>query len=334
MPHAEDLPLRVTCSKITAETGTGKERKLIVDAHYHYMRLPADENAARTMIEGLLEDGERAGIKKSVDEVMPLYRDYMDDVECDKLVKRMDESGIDVTAVLMMDNVDFGFDNERVMRVNELCSKAAAKHPGRLIALASVDPRRPDAPALFRRCIEEFNMKGLKWHPDNGYYPNSEEAYAVLEVANELGVPLLTHCAPLAGSRAKYAHPIHLDDVALDFPKVDIIAAHMGNIWWREWAALAQCKKNICGDMAMWQLLAESKPGLFRRYLREIVDIVGAEQVLFSSDGPVFEPHVPNRRWVGIIKGLTTKGEDGIVFSNEEVEAILGGNAARIFKLG
>lgn len=306
---------------------------MIVDIHYHFIRFPADENVARNMIEGLLTDGERAGVKKSVDEVLPIYRDIMDDMAGDKLVKRMDENGIDVTAVIIVDNVNFGFDNERIMRINEYCARAAANHPGRLISLAGIDPRRPDAPALFRRCIEEFNMKGLKWHPDNGYYPNSEEAYAVLEVASELGVPLLTHCAPLAGSRAKYAHPIHLDDVALDFPSIDIIAAHMGNMWWREWAALAQCKKNIYGDLAMWQLFAISRPNLFRRYLREILDIVGHEQVLFSSDGPIFEPHISNGRWVELLKALSTESTDGIEFSDEEVNAILGGNAARIFKL-
>ena len=306
---------------------------MIIDVHYHFMRLPADEKVARDIVARLLLDAERAGIKKSLDEVMPVYRDYMDDIECDKLVKRMDESGIDVTVINVVDNVNFGFDNERIMRINEYCAKAAAKHSGRIIALAGIDPRRPDAPALFRQCIEGFNMKGLKWHPDDGYYPNSEESYAVLEVVNELGVSLLTHCGPLPSSRAKYAHPIHLDDIALDFPNTDIIAAHMGDIWWRDWAALAKYKKNIYGDLAMWQLTAESRPNLFRRYLREILDIIGPDQVLFSTDGPVFEPHISNRRWVEIIKALSTESADGIKFSDEEVKAILGGNASRIFKL-
>ncbi len=307
---------------------------MIIDAHYHFFsRWPVDENVARNMVEGFLLDGERTGMKKSMEEVLPVYRNIMDDPECDKLVRRMDEGGIDVTAICVVDNTDRGTDNERVMEINKLCATAAAGHPGRLIALAGIDPRRPEAPALFRRCIEEFGMKGLKWHPDNGYYPNSPEAYAVLEVANELGVPLLTHCSPLPHSRARYALPIHLDDVAVDFPDLEIIAAHMGNMWWHDWASLAQYKRNINGDMAMWQILAASKSHLFRRYLREIVDVVGAGQVLFGSDGPIFEAHVSNRDFVGIVKGLTEKGPDGISFSQEEIDAILGGNAARIFKL-
>jgi predicted TIM-barrel fold metal-dependent hydrolase len=306
---------------------------VIVDVHYHSVRLPADDRSARTMIEELLIDAGRAGVKKSVDEVMPLFRDYMDDIECDKLIKRMDDSGIDATVVNVVDNVNFGFDNERIMRINGYCSRAAAKHPGRIIPLAGIDPRRPDAPALFRRCIEELNMKGLKWHPDDGYYPNSEESYAVLEVANEFGVPLLTHTGTMSNSRAKYVQPIHLDDVAIDFPNIDIIAAHMGYIGWRDWAALAQSKKRICGDLAGWDLMAEGKPNLFRRYLREILDIVGPDQILFASDGPMLEPLVSKRRWVEIIKALSTESTDGITFSEEEVKAILGVNAARVFKL-
>ena len=306
---------------------------MIVDVHYHYMRLPGNETAARNMASGLLLDAERSGVKKPLEEALPVYRDLMDDPECDKLVARMDENGIDVTAVCVVDSVDYGMDNERIMRVNGYCARAAAKHAGRLISLAGIDPRRPDAPALFRRTIEELGMNGLKWHPDDGYYPNSPEAYAVLEVASELGVPLLTHCSPLPRSRAKYAMPIYLDDIALDFPNLEIIAAHMGHIWWHDWAALAQYKRNISGDLAMWQLMAVSKPVLFRRYLREILDILGPEQVIFASDGPVFEPLVSNREWVAIIKGLTTRGADGLSFTEEEVDAVLGGNAARIFKL-
>jgi predicted TIM-barrel fold metal-dependent hydrolase len=161
-----------------------------------------------------------------------LHRDYKDDVNYDKMVKRMDDNGIDVTAIIVVDDL-YNVENDKyILNANEQCARAAARHPGRLLSLAGIDPRRPKAPALFRKCITDFKMNGLKWHPDQGYYPNSKEAYSVLAVANEFGVPLLTHCLPLSRSRAKFAHPIHLDDIALDFPNVQIIAAHMGGALW------------------------------------------------------------------------------------------------------
>ncbi|HEY91069.1 MAG TPA: amidohydrolase family protein [Dehalococcoidia bacterium] len=306
---------------------------MIIDVHYHYMRLPAGDATTRSIASGWLLDAERTGVKKSLDEMLPAYRDLMDDPDCDKLVSRMDKNGIDITVICVVDNVDYGANDDRILGVNSVCAGAAAKHPGRLLSLAGIDPRRPEAPSLLRRCIEEFGMNGLKWHPDSGYYPNSPEALAVLEVLNEFGFPLLTHCSPLPRSRAKFAHPIHLDDIAFTYPDLQVIAAHMGHIWWHEWAALAQYKRNIVGDLAMWQLTAVSKPQLFRRYLREILDILGPEQVLFASDGPVFEPLISNRDWIGMLKDLQNTGSDGISFTREEIDAILGGNAARVFKL-
>ncbi len=55
--------------------------------------------------------------------------------------------------------------------------------------------------------------------------------------------------------------------------------------------------------------------------------------MLFASDGPGFEGHVSNKDFVDTIKGLTIADESGIVFTEAEVDAILGGNAARILKL-
>ena len=161
----------------------------------------------------------------------------------------------------------------------------------------------------------------------------SPEDYRVLEVAEELDVPLLTHTGPLPGWRSKHSHPIHLDDVALDFPKLKIIAAHMGDMWWRDWVAIAKYKKNIYGDLAMWQFMAGRDLGKFRRVLREIIDDVGLKQILFASDAPCFESIVSNRRWVEMLKALPSDSSDGIKFTEREVKSILGGNAAKILNL-
>ena len=53
---------------------------MIIDTRCHFLRLPADEKMARDMVGGLLLEAERAGKKKSLDEVMPPYKDYMDDL--------------------------------------------------------------------------------------------------------------------------------------------------------------------------------------------------------------------------------------------------------------
>jgi predicted TIM-barrel fold metal-dependent hydrolase len=307
---------------------------MVVDAHYHYYQLPADEKAAKEFVAWQLRIGERAsGIHVDTGDAMPLARDIADDGACEKLIRRMDRCGVDATVLLAVDIIERAMSDEEVIEMNAECARAAALHPDRTIAIASVDPRRSDGPALFRHCIEKLGMKGLKWQPHEGFYVNGKEAYRILKVLDEYGLPLIAHCAPAADGRWKYCAPILLDDIAVDFPNIDIIAVHMGYMAWREWANIAQFKARVHGDLSMWDLMAVSKPQLFRRYLREAIDIVGKDQILFGTDGPSFEPLVPMERWLDIIRSLTEKGTDGIVFTEEEVQAILGENAKRIFRL-
>jgi predicted TIM-barrel fold metal-dependent hydrolase len=270
------------------------------------------------------------------------FREFLPDPDGQKLITRMDRCGIDVSITCVMDNLaDPRNSDERLMGTNRVCAELAKNSNGRLIALAGIDPRRKEAPDMLRECIQEYGMKGLKWHPDQGYYPNSPEAYAMLKVAEELQVPLLTHTGPLPtgaalgpAMRAKYAQPALLDEVAQDFPKLKIIAAHMGNHFaWREWVAVARCRPNVYGDLALWQLLAVGNYGRFCRDLREILDVAGSDSVLFGSDDPYVTLVVPNEQFIQILKDLPHNAPGGIKFTEDEVEAILGGNAKKVFGL-
>ena len=133
--------------------------------------------------------------------------------------------------------------------------------------------------------------------------------------------------------RSKYAHPIHLDDVAYSFPELNIIAAHMGDTWWRDWLALVKHKRNIYGDLAMWQMTATRNLEKFKRMLREIIDSVGPGQIVFGTDAPMFDPFISNRIWVDSLKSLVDESSDGKLFTQNEIDAILGGNAAIILAL-
>ncbi len=303
---------------------------MIIDIHCHHVHDTPPEAAAEylTGIAGL------RGFHKSREEFAKWWVNYnADQPTYDAFVGRMDEAGIDKAVLLYSDDIGNGHSNDTLLEINRHVSRISERHPERMIPFASVDPRRTEAVELFRRCIEEYGMKGLKWHPDNGFYPNSEASFKVLEVASELEVPLITHSGPLPGATSKYAHPIHLDDVACNFPELPIIAAHMGDGWWREWRALVQYKRNIYGDLAMWQFTAVSNLPKFKAILREVIDSVGCEQVLFGSDAPAFEAIVSNGTWVNAVKSLAGESDDDIRFTKSEIDAILGGNAAKILKL-
>ena len=68
---------------------------------------------------------------------------------------------------------------------------------------------------------------------------------------------------------------------------------------------------------------------LFRRELRDIIDLAGASKVLFGTDGPVYPVAGPVTDWVELIRDLPDRASEGNRFTREEVDAVLGGNAAK-----
>jgi predicted TIM-barrel fold metal-dependent hydrolase len=120
----------------------------------------------------------------------------------------------------------------------------------------------------------------------------------------------------------------------VDFPDLKVIAAHMGMVNWRPWAALASHHPNLYGDLAMWDVYAFGRYELFCRDLRDLIDFVGIEKVLFGTDDPIAQVVRPTREWIALIRDLPTKAPTGIRFTEQEVYAILGGNAISLLGLG
>ena len=112
---------------------------------------------------------------------------------------------------------------------NEEIAEVARANADVLIPFASIDPhkgRRGVDEA--RRLIAEHGVRGFKFHPNvQGFFPNDRMAYPLYEVIEEAGLPALFHTGQSGvgsglpgggGVRLKYSNPMHVDDVAVDFP--------------------------------------------------------------------------------------------------------------------
>jgi predicted TIM-barrel fold metal-dependent hydrolase len=307
---------------------------MIIDVHYHLMPKLSEKmvrNLAHTAI------GAAKIMKKKIDPeaIITKASETYADPTGERLIADMDSAGIDLTLICMVDNVNIvQLKPENMQKGNRIIGDIARKYPDRVMALAGIDPRRPKAPDMLRQCFEEFGVRGLKYHPDDGYDPSGPESYRVLEVLMKYDGLLLTHTGPLSPpSRCKFAEPIRLADLAVDFPDLKVIAAHMGMINWRPWAALAAHQPNLYGDLAMWDSYAIGNYELFCRELRDIIDYVGVSKVLFGTDNPIPSIIEPTKTWVQLIRDLPVKAPGGLTFTEEEVKAILGGNAASILGL-
>lgn len=226
--------------------------------------------------------------------------------------------------------VVFTVDSERNMGIprisNEEVAELAHQNADVCIAFASIDPARGAMGVReARRLIKEFGVKGFKFHPSTqGFFPNDRMAYPLYEVIAEAGLPALFHTGQTgigagmpggAGIRLKYSNPMHLDDVAADFPGMPIISAHPGVPWQDEQLSVATHKPNVYIDLSGWS------PKYFEPKLVQYANTLLKDKVLFGSDNPVIAPD----RWIADFEKLPIKPEVRPLIMKE--------NAVRLLKL-
>jgi uncharacterized protein len=222
----------------------------------------------------------------------------------------MDECGIDYAVILAeIAPITTGVaDNESVA---EFCSASS-----RLIPFASVNPHTTARPAEeLERLIEEKRFRGLKLYPSyQQYYPNDAKIYPVYAKAQALKIPVLLHMGSsvFAGSRLKYADPLYLDDVAVDFPELVLIQSHSGRPFWYETAStLARLHANVFMEVA------GLPPQKLLTYFPELDRL--ADKTIYGSDWP----GVPTiRENIQAIRNLD--------LSEDAKRKILGENAVRL----
>ncbi|WP_054033044.1 amidohydrolase family protein [Desulfatitalea tepidiphila] len=275
----------------------------------------------------------RSGQPADREEIAGNLSKVFSDPHGDVLTAEMQNAGIDYTIIMPLDlGLELGECPVDIEEKNRLIAEITRHHAGVIGAFFGIDPRRKDGVELFEKAVRQWGMKGLKLDPAAGYYPNDRIVYPFYEKACELGVPVLCHTgAAIPPFRNKYCDPIYLDDVTLDFPDLNVVAAHMGFGWWQQTAFLISKKTNLWSDISGWQTVASRDYGLFCRYLRDFLTIAGSDNVLFATDGPAFRLYgLNNRQWVDLIQNLPEKAPPGITFTTAEIDAILSKNAMRL----
>ncbi|MEO3868529.1 amidohydrolase family protein [Nonomuraea sp. B12E4] len=209
---------------------------------------------------------------------------------------------------------------------NEEVARACADNADVLIPFAGVDPWKGRvAVRQARRLVEEHGVRGFKLHPNlQAFFPNDRMAYELYETITELQVPVLFHTgqtgigAGVAGGggvRLKYSNPLHVDDVAADFPDLTIILAHPSFPWQDEALAVATHKPRVHIDLSGWS------PKYFPPQLVQYANTLLQDKVLFGSDYPLITPD----RWLADFANLPIK--------DEVRPKILKHNAARLLNL-
>ena len=103
------------------------------------------------------------------------------------------------------------------------------------IPFCTVNPSLTVRPAEEILKFIRLGARGIKLYPSyDHFYPNDQALYPVYTLAQEHRLPVMFHTGSsvFRGAKMKYADPIHLDDVAADFPELVLVMAHGGRGFW------------------------------------------------------------------------------------------------------
>ncbi len=245
-----------------------------------------------------------------------VYTDYTDFPA--QLVAAMDRNGFDKTCLNGLGPRSHNLTNRDVVA-------AIKRFPNRIIGMGylDVDNDKPDQIDAFRA----QGMRGLKVigtlrrYDDDAYLPHYRRA-------EELGMPILFHTGFLGGpassgpvdiSSDRY-RPITLDRIARLFPKLTMIAAHMGTTTWFGEAVWVMGHPNVYGDTS------GGPSGLPPEFFRLPPNSwLNWNKVVFGSDSLPNDTHIPFNELQRLMEGLKLPAATRA--------AVLGGTAARLFGL-
>ncbi len=239
----------------------------------------------------------------------------------DNLQTEMRKNRIDVALVLTSYKVSPGRPSTR--------ATIEATRGRRHIRVVAGVPFALLSPALLeelRQFLRDDAVRGLKLYPGyEPFFPNDPILEPVYSLAKEFRVPVMIHSGDTytPGGKLKYAHPLNVDEVAVDHPDVDFIICHLGNPWIRDCMEVVYKNKNVYTDISGLVLgdFSDRFESFMRKQLQEMLEYgVEPDRVLFGTDWPL----ASMESYLEFIEELS--------IPEREREKIMWENAARLFR--
>jgi predicted TIM-barrel fold metal-dependent hydrolase len=153
--------------------------------------------------------------------------------------------------------------------------------PG-LLAIGVADPRRtePEHLRAVEAQIERHREKIVAFKAYLGYLhfgPEDPSYVRYYRLAAKHQLPVIVHTGDnwSTTAKVKFAHPLRMDEVAVDHPEVRFVLAHFGNPWLIDAAEVLYKNANVWADLS----------GLFVGSDKEIQDLIDSVKVRDSAAG-------------------------------------------------
>ncbi|MGE0556496.1 MAG: amidohydrolase family protein [Gemmatimonadales bacterium] len=141
--------------------------------------------------------------------------------------------------------------------------------------------------------VTEGKLRGLKLYPGyQTFYPADPKWRPAYEFAAKHQIPVMIHTGDTytPKGKLKYAHPLNVDEAAVDFPETNFLICHIGNPWIRDCMEVVYKNANVYTDIS--GLVLGNFSDRFEKYMRKQLEemlLFGVEprNVLFGTDWPI-----------------------------------------------
>lgn len=305
---------------------------MIIDAHCHIGEI------RHYNIDGWVSPLDHAGFMTGVQDPPFMARTPESDfkarrypnplaVDVDRLVKRMDEAGVDKTVVVPID-----IKRWKTKVPNEYVAGKVKKYPDRLIGFASVDPIGGGKSVReLTEAINSLGLQGLKLLPSYDLVsPTDERIFPLYEAAIDLDIPVQIHTGFSSVGMMKHETPLLIDEIAMRYPKLRIQMLHSGYQWAYLAPMLMLKHPNVWADISWWHAWP----------LDNLVRLLGLckhfrvlNKLMWGTDNFDHKADIERVRRVpeeasrlDVAPGLPT-------ITDEDIRLILGENAAKFYRV-
>jgi predicted TIM-barrel fold metal-dependent hydrolase len=220
---------------------------------------------------------------------------------------------------------------------NDYIAEQCELHEGRLYGVTGIDPflDLPGSVIELERCVTKLGFRSMKLLPSYLHFdPGDPELDPLYRKALELDVPVhfFTGMTPTRTAMLKYGDPVLLDSVGRRHRDLKVIV-FINYPWIDQCIALVAKHPNFYADMCYF---AGGDSAQLYEVLSKFRSYGALDRILFGTDnsdkarasGGVGK--VPDL-YYGVNKVAEERG--GEPFSQEELDAILGGTATKLYKI-
>ena len=245
----------------------------------------------------------------------------------DALVASQEAAGIGLSVVLPVATAA-----RQVEKLNDAAARLNEAYAGRLLSLGAIHPDYENCREELAR-IKALGLPGIKLHPVyQGADIDDIRFLRILARAAELDLLVITH----AGDDIGYPGVVHCSPAMIRHALTEVgpmrfVAAHMGG--WRNWDVVPElladtgCFLDTAFSQGSFSPLPDgywddkSTAMLSAEGMTALIKAFGADRVLFGTDSP----------WSSQAEERTAIQR--LPLTEEEKEAVLGGNAAKLLGL-